>query len=102
VSRSSNALREVREEIGVRLLAYLGPAGATLHGYAEGDRYLIKRTTWLFLSTPEREFNPQREEAIDRVEWFGWSEAVERLGYPNLRRHLRRLGVEAAQEVLGS
>lgn len=94
------ALREVREELGIRLLAYIEPAGMTLHGYPEGERYIIKRTTWLFLITPEISFRPQREEGIDRAEWFAWSDACERLGYPNLRRHLRQLGAEAVREVL--
>jgi 8-oxo-dGTP pyrophosphatase MutT (NUDIX family) len=95
------ALREVREEVGVRLLAYIGPAGVTVHGYPEDERYVVKRTTWLFLMTPERSFTPQAEEDIERVEWVPWSRAVEQLGYPNLQRHLRRLGVDAAREALG-
>lgn len=94
------ALREVREEIGASDLRMLGPAGTTVHGYPERDRYLVKTTTWFFMSTSDQSFTPQFEEDIERVEWMPWSEALERLGHESLRKHVERLGQEAAMKVL--
>jgi 8-oxo-(d)GTP phosphatase len=95
------ALREVREEVGITRLGLLAAAGTTTHGYPEGRRYVVKRTAWYFMQTPEREFRPEAREGIERVLWAPWSEATERLGYASLRDHLRRLGPEAARRALG-
>jgi 8-oxo-dGTP pyrophosphatase MutT (NUDIX family) len=98
---SACALREVREEVGITRLGLLAAAGTTAHGYPEGRRYVVKRTAWYFMQTPERTFRPEAREGIERVMWAPWGEAVERLGYASLRDHLRRLGPEAARRALG-
>lgn len=85
------ALRECREELGIRRLALLSPAGTTLHGYPEGKRYMVKTTHWYFMRTPERSFEPEAREGIEEVAWVPWSEALDRLGYESLRRHLHAL-----------
>jgi 8-oxo-dGTP pyrophosphatase MutT (NUDIX family) len=95
------ALREVREEVGIRHLDLLAPAGHTVHGYPEKDRYAVKRTAWYFMRTPETDFQPETSEGIERVEWVPWHEARARLGFTTLRSLLERLGPEAAMEALG-
>ncbi len=85
------ALREVREEVGIETLRILGPAGTTVHGYPEKKRYCVKTTWWYVMETPERRFTPEAREGIEAVEWVPWPEAVERLGYASLRRHLAGL-----------
>jgi len=95
------ALREVREEVGISRLALLAAAGTTVHGYPEGNRYAVKQTAWYFMQTPERRFQPEEREGIEAVAWAAWSDAVERIGYETLRRHLRWLGPGAARRALG-
>ncbi len=85
------AVREVQEEVGIRTLTLLAEAGATVHGYPEKGRYLVKTTWWYFMETPERDFTPEAREGIEQVEWVPWSEAGTRLGYESLRRHLAGL-----------
>jgi len=85
------ALREVREEVGIGELRVLAPAGATVHGYPEGGRYLVKTTHWFFMRTPERDFTPEEREGIEQVAWVLWAEARRRLGYESLRRHMATL-----------
>lgn len=85
------AVREVREEVGIETLTVLGPAGTTLHGYPEGDRYMVKTTYWFFMRTPERDFSPEEREGIEAVRWVPWAEAREMLGYDSLRDLLARL-----------
>lgn len=88
------ALREVREEVGIEALRLVRPLGATVHGYADGDIYAVKTTHWFWMETPERAFEPERREGIERVEWAAWPEAKARLGYATLQRHME--AVEAS------
>ncbi len=85
------AVREVREEVGIEDLTVLGPAGTTLHGYPEGDRYLVKTTYWFFMRTPERAFSPEEREGIEQVRFVPWAEAQAMLGYATLRDLVARL-----------
>lgn len=85
------AAREVREEIGIDDLTVLAPAGTTLHGYPEGERYVVKTTHWYFMRTPERDFTPEEREGIEEVRWVPWAEAQEKLGYDTLRNLVARL-----------
>ena len=85
------ALREVKEEVGIKTLRILAPAGTTVHGYPEGKRFMVKRTWWYFMETPERDFTPEKREGIEKVKWKRWSKAKEQLGYKSLRRHLSGL-----------
>lgn len=85
------ALREVREELGIEALEIVGPAGVTVHGYPEGDRFMVKTTHWFFMRTPERDFTPEAREGITEARWVPWAEAPQRLGYATLRAHLAGL-----------
>lgn len=82
------ALREVREEVGIDELRLLAPAGTTVHGYPEGKRFMVKRTWWYFMETPERDFTPEAREGIKKVKWVPWQKAKSKLGYASLRHHL--------------
>lgn len=82
------AVREVREEVGIRALTLRRALGTTVHGYAERGAYRVKTTYWFLMETPERHFSPQAEEAIEAVSWFPWPEAKRRLGFETLRRHM--------------
>lgn len=96
------ALREVREEVGVRTLRIVRPLGTTVHGYPEKGRYRVKTTHWFLMTTPEEAFTPQAEEDIVEVAWTPWAAAAERLGFESLRRHHAAVGgaVEAAVDAL--
>lgn len=85
------ALREVREEVGIRELALIRELGTTVHGYERGGAYHVKTTYWYLLRTPETDFTPQAEEEIEKVAWMPWPEAVEAIGYEILRRHMQRV-----------
>ena len=84
------ALREVREEVGIDDLRTLRPLGTTRHGYVRDDRYEVKTTHWFLMRTPERSFEPERREGIERVAWARWPVAYRHLGYDTLRRHMDR------------
>jgi 8-oxo-dGTP pyrophosphatase MutT (NUDIX family) len=82
------ALREVREEVGIKDLVLVQGLGATEHGYARNERFCVKTTYWYQMSTEQSEFVPQAEEEIDEVAWVPWGKAVEIVGFTSIRRHL--------------
>ncbi len=85
------ALREVREEVGIKKLFMKGKLGNTVHGYSRKNKYKVKTTHWYQMETPEREFTPQEEEDIEAVKWVPWSKAISRIGYEIFRRHMTEI-----------
>jgi len=90
----------VREEVGITRLDLIGAVGTTVHGYPEGGRYMVKRTAWFLMTTPETAFHPESAEGIEWAEWVPWADALDRLGYETLREHLARLGKTAVRSAL--
>lgn len=84
------ALREVREELGIRRVRVEARLGKTVHGYDERGRFRVKTTYWFLMRTPEARFVPQAEEDIEQVVWTRYSEAIKVLGFKTLRDHLQR------------
>ncbi len=82
------ALREVREEVGIKKLAMKRELGTTVHGYAGKTKFKVKTTFWYQMETSERKFTPQAEESIEKVKWMPWSQAVSSIGYEIFRRHM--------------
>ena len=91
------ALREVREEVGIRKLSLGMSLGTTVHGYERKGYYWVKTTYWYAMETPEEKFKPQLEEKIEAVKWISWDEAVEKIGYEIFRQHMKQV----AADVLG-
>ncbi|MFB6229836.1 MAG: NUDIX domain-containing protein [Salinibacter sp.] len=85
------AKREVREEIGVDTLRMGRALGTTRHGYPDEDHYAVKTTHWYLMQTPERSFEPDCQEGIERVARARWSVARRHMGYETLRRHMDRM-----------
>jgi len=86
------ALREVREETGIRQLQRGPVLAATMHGYARKGEYHIKTTYWFRFQSGSNSFVPQGKEGITRVEWMHRHEAQDCLGYAGLRDLLERVG----------
>lgn len=64
------ALREVREETGLKELYSDGFALTTYHTYRDRDeRRALKPSHWYYMHTPETELTPQTEENIEKAVW---------------------------------
>ncbi len=64
------ALREVHEECGVEFLSILKKYGYTHHLYLLKGRWVLKRTTWYYMSSHgEQQPKPQLEEDITEALW---------------------------------
>lgn len=92
-SPAEAALREVREETGLRHVSLDSSLGETYHTYRdEKGRRFLKRTYWFAMQSPERELTPQAEEDIEQAVWMSISDffSEQRPVYGNIRELLER------------
>jgi 8-oxo-dGTP pyrophosphatase MutT (NUDIX family) len=63
------ALREVEEECGITDLKLAEPIMRTYHTYPLKDEVVLKCTHWFRMMSEQKDFVPQLEEGITKVEW---------------------------------
>lgn len=94
-SRPQTALREVREETGLRDLE-LGTELVTIDWlFKSGPRRIHKFTTFFLMYSAAGEPTPARAEGITACEWVPLDQADERISYDNASEVVR-----AAQRML--
>ncbi len=65
------ALREVKEECGIRLEERTAYIGDTYHTYERDGQDHLKRTYWFRMwASEDQELTPETKEGITRVEWI--------------------------------
>ncbi|MGE0561039.1 MAG: NUDIX hydrolase [Flavobacteriales bacterium] len=65
------AIREVEEECAVTGLKIVKPLNDSYHIYHLNDKPILKKTYWFEMQTDYNgELIPQKEEGIEKVEWF--------------------------------
>jgi 8-oxo-dGTP pyrophosphatase MutT (NUDIX family) len=69
-STSQTALREVREECGLKNLKIISPLMNTYHYYSEKKNNVLKCTHWYLMSTDETEVRVEAEEDIESFIWL--------------------------------
>jgi len=65
----SCAIREVKEECGLKSLFIERPLPTSYHLYKRNGRWKFKPTFWYEMSTTNKAVKPQKEEGIEKVEW---------------------------------
>ena len=66
------AIRETKEETGLKNITIISPLITTYHTYHEGTRYILKETKWFSMKVKgEQKLVPQAEEQITKLEWVG-------------------------------
>jgi 8-oxo-dGTP pyrophosphatase MutT (NUDIX family) len=83
------ALREIREETGIKKVSIVQPLNVTVHVYAEDNRFRVKTTHWFEMKTSDNKFAPEEREGIEEVRWMSWKKAEKKLGYKLLRDMLK-------------
>ena len=64
------AVREVREETGLKKVELLSPLTVTYHTYHEGTRFVLKESHWYTMTADANEkLIPQAEEQIQEIKW---------------------------------
>ena len=69
---SETALREVKEETGIKNLSIVKPLEKTYHIFNRNGKNYLKTTYWFEMKSDYNgKFKPQKKEGITRVEWIG-------------------------------
>ena len=90
-SQEEAALREVKEETGLKMVELQEPLQTTYHTYKDGKgRRVLKITYWYRMTTQETHLIPQVEEDIEQAVWMSPSQffSEERTVYPNILKLL--------------
>ena len=85
---ADTAIREVKEETGIKDLTITKPLQITYHIFKKNDSYRLKITYWFEMkSLVENKLIPQLEEGITRAEWINPSEIekIKKKCYANIR-----------------
>ncbi len=73
-------IRECEEECGINLLTITKTLAPTYHIYPHKGAYALKKTYWYAMQTKHSgTLVPQVEESIEKVEWFGKQEIIEKV-----------------------
>jgi 8-oxo-dGTP pyrophosphatase MutT (NUDIX family) len=66
------AIREVKEETGLKNVKLNSPLLVTYHTYHEGTKFVLKESHWFtMMITGEQKLTPQTEEDIFDIKWIG-------------------------------
>jgi len=89
------ALREVREETGLKDVHSGGFMLPTFHTYHESGKFILKESHWYRMKTAHSDLVPQREEDITQATWANEQKINEYLenSFPSIRdviSHYRR------------
>lgn len=69
-STAESALREVKEECGLKNLKIISTLPDTFHHYSEKEKNILKRTHWFLMNTDETEVTVEKEEGIESFIWL--------------------------------
>lgn len=96
-SAEDAALREVREETGLRELSSCGLIDTIDWYFRFRGRLIHKSCHFYLMETTESDTAPQRAEGITACQWVNYAEAHEAVSYANAREVLRR-----ARDMIGA
>jgi 8-oxo-dGTP pyrophosphatase MutT (NUDIX family) len=66
------AVRETKEETGLKNIKLISPLITTYHTYHEGSKYVLKETKWFTMKiSGEQKLIPQATEQITKLVWVG-------------------------------
>ena len=92
-SIKSCALREVKEECGIKNLNIVDFIGETYHIYMHSNELILKVTYWYSMNSFVQEnLQPQIEEGIEKVEWKNIRQTKNLLSstYPNISKIIKK------------
>ncbi|MDP4264547.1 MAG: NUDIX domain-containing protein [Bacteroidota bacterium] len=65
------AVREVKEETGLKSVTLVSPLTITWHTYHEGSKFILKESHWYRMKADDgQELVPQTEEDIHEIKWI--------------------------------
>lgn len=73
------AIREVKEETGLKRVAIETPMLPSYHSYIEDQQLILKETHWYLMKAEEQPLQPQTNEDIEQCEWVSITDVPEYL-----------------------
>jgi 8-oxo-dGTP pyrophosphatase MutT (NUDIX family) len=84
------ALRELQEEAGIRRAELITRLGKSRHSFDSAGERIEKKTEWFLVRVGEEtELKTADESHVQAAKWLNPSQALNRLGYANLKPLLR-------------
>lgn len=68
------AVREVKEETGLKEVTVISKFANTYHTYIDGGEKVLKETCWYLMSSRSEKLFPEEKENITKAEWLSKSE----------------------------
>ena len=88
-SPENAAIREVKEECGIKNLELGKLLMNTFHIYTEKNKFILKKTHWFYMmSTDSGELIPQQEEKIEEARWMSKEKILKKV-YPKTYASIR-------------
>jgi 8-oxo-dGTP pyrophosphatase MutT (NUDIX family) len=90
------AIREVKEETGLKEVRLIESLATTHHVYDESGKHILKETHWYLMHADGKQpVHPQTEEQIDEIKWVKQSALKEYLNntYPLIKDVLSEAGL---------
>lgn len=98
-SEKQAAVRETREEMGLRRIRVKAPLGLISFSFTRKPYRIHKDVHYFLMETrPYEKGKPQKEEKIQAIRWVGPKAAQEMLGYENTRVILDRAIAHLSKE----
>ncbi len=93
------AIREVREECGISKLVMGKFLMKTFHTYTEKNKFILKKTHWFTMTSPENEkLIPQLEENIEEARWMS-EEKIYKKVFPKTYSAIREVLQKYFEEI---
>lgn len=92
----SAAIREVKEETGLKNVNILKQLPPSYHVYKENSTWIFKTTYWFLMNCKKSKLYPQSEEGITDVVWFKKDkiDEIKKQSYPSLREVINKIKKE--------
>ncbi len=68
------AIREVKEECGLKNVEIVKKLGSTFHSYGNPKARKLKESIWYIMTSKDKKLVPQKEEDIEIAKWFKYDE----------------------------
>lgn len=86
-SKREAAVREVKEECGLKKVELVKKIGVSYHTFGTKTNRKLKPSNWYYMTTKDTKLTPQKEEDIEKAVWFSPKEFMEKTDpiYPNIK-----------------
>jgi len=84
--KKAAAIREVKEECGLKDVSIIQKLGNTYHTFGSKEKRKLKISTWYAMHSSDKKLIPQLEEDIEKAEWMTVEKFLEKAipVYPNI------------------